>query len=75
MCSVKPNKTLSKLHNELKTFHAIFSYKSYKNHIIQEIGDWVEIKILELEKVQSFIDDSLMDEEFTVVVSNVDKIG
>jgi hypothetical protein len=28
---------------------------------------------LELEEIQSFIDDSLMDEEFTVVVSNVDK--
>ena len=46
--------------------------EKYKSRIIREIGDGVEIEVLELEEISSFIEDTIMDETYTVVVSNVD---
>ena len=46
--------------------------EKYKSRIIREIGDGIEIEVLELEEMSSFIEDTVMDETYTVVVSNVD---
>ena len=46
--------------------------EKYKSRIIREIGDGIEIEVLELEEMTSFIEDTIMDETYTVVVSNVD---
>lgn len=46
--------------------------EKYKSRIIREIGDGIEIEVLELGQIQSYIDDCIMDEEYFVVTSNVD---
>lgn len=48
------------------------SIEKYRSRIIREIGDGIEIEVLELGQIQSYIDDCIMDEEYFVVISNVD---